>query len=451
MNNNVEFYIPRDKKIRGFTELVLDNGRERKVVESENTFYASNIAPFLQETGQARTSYKNFNWTNLVGGIFLFNKTIPNNSEYMPAGTKMTGNGSYNVSNDGNPIELGTFISYSKPTSDSLEMNYTWDTSHGNGIVNSVCLTSALGGLIGYGNPSGTHTSTPSPYYQEVSNAYFNPSIDGRGYHYKGFIYSGYVASNTLTLTRKPYGLNYIDIFNSSTIQKTVETHSSGTPTPGLGQNGKIFFFDPCRSGTWEIGGQSPCGLIIYDIDTDTVTESYLTNNTGYRWTSNGGGAPFYGIAGVDEANHRLFIGDRQSTPNYIFLIDYQDSSLIKTFDNRYLRYRKATPELFVVGSAGDSTSTFHSIYDPVNDTTYVQNGCCPFVDGNNNAGYICEYNDDEDMFCQCDTYWEKAYPNPSYLFFGSPFYLATINNLQSPISKTDSDILQVKYTLTAS
>ena len=85
-------------------------------------------------------------------------------------------------------------------------------------------------------------------------------------------------------------------------------------------------------------------------------------------------------------------------------------------------------------------------MYDPINDTIYPQNGFCTFGDGANNQGWISEYNEIEDMFCSCDTYTSRV--QGGRLWYANPFYLATINNLQETISKTDNDILQIKYTL---
>ena len=152
--------------IHGNTRITLRNpisGNIIKDIESENTFQSTVIAKAFRGLGSATSNPLNNSetrnkalWKNMVGGIFLFDKSIPSNSQYMPKGTKMTANGSYNVTNGGVPTELGSWNeSESGASSSAITMVYDWNTSQGNGKIASVCLTSRVGGYIGYGNPSG--------------------------------------------------------------------------------------------------------------------------------------------------------------------------------------------------------------------------------------------------------------------------------------------------------
>lgn len=110
--------------------------------------------------------YKYFSLFNeLFGGIFLFDKQIPETARYMPAGTKMIGNGSYELSNSGEVTEFGSYNqTESAETKNSFVQVYDYTTAQANGEINSVCLTTAAGGYLGYGN-STSHKCLPSDMF----------------------------------------------------------------------------------------------------------------------------------------------------------------------------------------------------------------------------------------------------------------------------------------------
>ena len=101
----------------------------------------------------------------LFGGVLLFNETIPENPDciYPPAGVTNVAHAgsSYSGANTYrgtlNTIESGPISSGSEATG----YKFVWDfaTSNGNGTIKSVCLTSRLGGDVGYDNSINDYTS----------------------------------------------------------------------------------------------------------------------------------------------------------------------------------------------------------------------------------------------------------------------------------------------------
>lgn len=107
-------------------------------------------------------------WKKLLGGILLFEGEIPyllqegqdgyTKTCWPPASARMVANGSvlFNTVCQ-NPKEIGIFNENESgiQADGSIKLVYDWDTSHGNGTIGSVCLTSCTGGYEGYGNQSG--------------------------------------------------------------------------------------------------------------------------------------------------------------------------------------------------------------------------------------------------------------------------------------------------------
>ena len=183
-------------KIHGEVDIRLKNpmtGRIVKQIKGENTFQSAVLAKGLRNLGESGASVYNTRtgsgdgisepWAELVGGILLFRDSL-SNAQYMQKGNKMQGNGSYGVANNGTPTELGSWNdNESSASSESLLMVYDWTTSQANGAggISSVALTSRVGGYIGYGNPSETHTATSKGFFEGISNKIINRkyTIDG--------------------------------------------------------------------------------------------------------------------------------------------------------------------------------------------------------------------------------------------------------------------------------
>ena len=95
-------------------------------------------------------------WVNALGGLFLFDSRLEENVEntFMPAGVKMIGNGSKDMSNSGDVTELGSYnaIESGLQSDGSIKLVYDFSTQQANGTIACACLTSKIGGYIGMGN-----------------------------------------------------------------------------------------------------------------------------------------------------------------------------------------------------------------------------------------------------------------------------------------------------------
>lgn len=96
----------------------------------------------------------------LFGGMMCFDAAISENAEtvQVPAGVGMTANGARGILNSGAPIELGSYNETESGLQQDGSLKMVWDfsTSQGNGVVASVGLTSLYAGMKGIGNKSKT-------------------------------------------------------------------------------------------------------------------------------------------------------------------------------------------------------------------------------------------------------------------------------------------------------
>lgn len=99
----------------------------------------------------------------LLGGVLLLDTAITEDANIVrvPKNVGMTANGAKGVLNSGNPTELGSWSETESGWQNDGSYKMVWDftTSQGNGTVACVCLTSLYHGLQGEGNKSLTYTT----------------------------------------------------------------------------------------------------------------------------------------------------------------------------------------------------------------------------------------------------------------------------------------------------
>ena len=92
----------------------------------------------------------------------------------------------------------------------------------------------------------------------------------------------------------------------------------------------------------------------------------------------------------------------------------------------------------FMMNVDSSPSRAMYSIYDTVNDTLLPCNGV---EFGESYSAYPSYYDVETNSMCQKNRWYAKKWNNP--------LYLATINNLNSPVTKTSAQTMKVTYTLT--
>ena len=408
--------------VKGTTKIELynPNTRIKKVYKDENTFQSAVIAKYLHSHGIAKTNLSDYSWQNLVGGLLLFRDTITVGSKFMPEGNKMTGNGSYGVVNNSTPTEMGSYNSVESSASTSaITQVYDFTTSQANGDINCVCLTSATGGYVGYGNPSGTRVQDGA--LKSIVDTQNNTNFGGYFGYYNNISYGFAYEGTTLTIDKKYQPVSVGSVFDGMVKTQTIDVSQLSGYDSSFSVNGgrmaqsdgKMYFFPNI---TFNAG--DTCTYLVYDYSTETAEFKTLTNSSGER---------FY-VVNIGVSHGRVLIG-QSSTGATWYLFDLATSTLLKTgIGVPY--FSDYTDELSLLSNNGAY------VYDGDNDTLYPTNG------GSIKLAY------DSNIDAWVNWYYHYGNFNNTSIYNASP-YLATINNLNNTITKTAAQTMKVTYTLT--
>lgn len=429
-------------------------------------------------------------WVNALGGLFLFDSRLEENVEntFMPAGVKMVGNGSKDMSNSGSVTELGSYnTSESGLQSDgSIKLVYDFSTQQANGTIACVCLTSKLGGYIGMGSENGYFNDKYNlrEYISDYNHQLYS-GIAGAEQYLQHLMYPVY-HENVIYLTN-PYNIIYnsnyankhwsttkkiqilkvragfssVSIKNRNVLSNNdiLATYDIDIPQDilnyvGTNKYGTLAFSDN-GGNIFIVFGKTSMDMSFYDNYFSFSNNSYIwimkinrdMQVTSYRVTNNTGHDIYV------SRKTTVFDGDyiwtyTNNSPYTLYGIKYSDSTqIIDTGVSKDLRYN-----LFVLGRnligicnsyVGSNNYNPPDIYDAVNRTLKKTNGALysnseifiPFVD--RRGVYI-------------SVYYTTSSSSPNYFtVLKDPRYLATINNLSEPVVKTASKTMKVTYTIT--
>ena len=425
------------RQICGHTRIILTDVKtgKQKVVEHKNTFQSAYLTSYLRGLGLANNSPFNNStwagrplWRNLCGGILLFRDAITPPAEYAPATNLMVGNGAYGVSNSATPAELGSYNSIESATSgaSSLTFVYDWGTSQGNGTIGCVCLTSENGGYIGYGNASGASATLRSIIENQESNyagahAYYN----GQRIRIVDVDYT----TKKITVAKSNDCVTVASIFEGQN-EETSEISFTGSPI-GTGTTNlfvrpvsetEIMIFKSSTSDTIPAGSSG--GLLFYDFTTDTAEVVTITNTSGKQLSVYD--SPTIPIAKDSAGNIYIKAAD-----NNLAMFD-NSGTFVRLYNGIPVIPGSILPGM--VCAAANASSPIKIIYGADARPT----------NGFMTAQYM--HFSDIDAICRQDqTLVGNNYMRP----YKNPLYLATINNLESAITKDSTQTMKVIYTLT--
>lgn len=431
-------------KVKGHTKIELTDVKtgKKQIIEKDNTFQAGVLAKYMRSMGAYNNNpYANGTWAgqpiwrNLCGGIFCFKDPIDltdGEVEYMPAGNEMVANGAYMVNNAGTPIELGSYNEVESSTSgnDSVTFVYDWMTSQGNGTISCVCLTTEIGGYIGYGNKSGARASAKAFTQNQSSN-----SLSGDVYKNNRYSFSVDNTNLTLTVTKTPTEVTKGSIFDNIAEDSTEYSYSeaiSGTAFNTCYRgNGEFVIYGWVYSGWARLAPNGTWKYLVFNADTGVCTVKTLTNNTTYTLQmdkySFGANfqikkhlvAPQWGSGYTAGFEPKIVI----DLDTGLKVAEAGDERQIGGNDQTYPWEMMLTDDLVAIPT---STGIMY-ILDEANGTIYPCNGSLQNL----------SYNDDLDAF------------NNGGATYKNPLILATVNNLESPVTKTAAQTMKITYTLT--
>ena len=430
-------------------------------------------------------------WVNGLGGLFLFDSRLEENvgNTFMPAGVKMVGNGSKDMSNSGVVTELGSYnATESGLQSDgSIKFVYDFSTQQANGTIACVCLTSKLGGYIGMGSENRYYNGSYNlkEYISDSKHQLYSGIAGARNYlqHLMYPVYS----ENVIYLTN-PYNITYksdyadqhwsttkkiqilkvragfssVSIKNRNVLSNNdiLATYDIDIPQDilnyvGTNKYGTIPFSDN-EGNIFMVFGKTS-----NDIDFNVNSFSFSNNYyvwimkidrdmqvTAYKVTNNTGKTIYI------SRETTVFDGDyiwtyTNNSPYTLYGVKYSDSTqIIETGVIKDSKYN-----LFVLGrnliGICNSYVTGNNynppdIYDVVNRTLKKTNGAL-----NGNSEIFIPFVDRKGVYISVYKYVNSSDPQNYFSVLKDPRYLATINNLSEPVVKTASKTMKVTYTIT--
>lgn len=439
----------------------------------------------------------------LFGGILLFGSVIPSDENHMlPTDEEMqsfVGCASCQGKVTGNKYAGEFSIEESEFTDDHAKFVYNFNTAEANGVINTICLTSSVGGYTGYKQVVQTERATERSYIQPDDKDTFNATTRSTNTYYdvvNGFNIgkevekSAVICDNTMS-TYHIYGKvnKAVDLQKETTrkilLSKVDQTKipttritdidalkAHGTPLQSLDVD-KLYWLDTSSSS--------------YGYFKNTITLHYIsmsepeTTKT-YNMTSAAASIEqFYGDRDYECAkccciyNDKFYVyvyNSKNETQGRMYVINLDDSSNDCSFV-----YSDFTVTQLMMNGTDTPDALSELLFIRVNDTLYITRGHSTFnyadhyfrVDPTTGAVDTESSTFVHKQFIQFDDFGKmgifETYDN---IYLMSPYsntpvysvhylsglylpsgYLASINNLQSAINKTAERTLKVTYTLT--
>lgn len=404
----------------------------------------------------------------LLGGLLLLDTPLTENADNIicPSGVEMVGNGSYNVSSGNEDLvtEMGTYDQLESGWRNDGKMIMVWNFSENqangkdeNQKIACVCLTSANHGYIGEGNATSGRAKATRKSDLTLTGDPVNISVDDGSNQGERIIRASKVA-NTVTM---------IDEYNFD--------RTTGHENEHMSETGKVKIVThkaPIKKLDMRFGaGNQYIPVTETEVSFDSAFKTALNHNNpqitakvgdtyfmahGFGYTDESGGVCLW-----YSGNMHLLRINADNTTSYYAVANPKGSTMRFKEHNMTLVGNK-----LVVTDWDTGIMWFINVTNQADITNHTDapKQSCGFVYPTQNVMQTRGY--------KIDVGTSKVYPinsnmddssriaqylteNPLTTLFGnntgiykSTNYLATINNLETPIKKTSSKTMKVTYVL---
>lgn len=444
----------------------------------------------------------------LFGGILLFGSVIPSDENHMlPTDEEMqsfVGCASYQGKVTGNKYAGEFSIEESEFTDDHAKFVYNFNTSEANGVINTICLTSSVGGYTGYKQATQTEYATERSFIHTDGTgsdwSMFKATMNSSDSYYNvvnGFNIakdvedSAVICDNTMSTYHIYGGVNKaVDLQKEATrkillskVDQTVIPTTRMTDIDALKAHVDSSLQSLDVDKLYWLGGSS--GNTYFG---DTITLHYIsmsepeTTKTYNMKSAEASITQYSGDKAYGYAercciyNDKLYVyvyNKTNKTQGRMYVINLDDSSN----DCSFVYSDFTVTQLMMNGTEDKPGALYALLFIRVNDTLYITRGDSDYgyakhyfrVDPTTGAvstessTFVHKHRIQFDDFGKRgifetydNIYLVSPYSNTSsynvrylsglYLPSG---YLASINNLQSAVNKTAERTLKVTYTLT--
>ncbi len=411
--------------------------------------------------------------SNLLGGLLCFDATLdenPNNI-YAPNTANVVACGVYNMQNSTTGTQRGGFNyteSILTPTDGLVKYVYDFSTAQGNGTIHSVCLTSSKGGYCGYGGDDATRCFTSGSCIKcgnEVMN-YERSAVTGgttSGKHASSLTagtteyffaldYERDVALyfrvntglQTVSIIERRAWLKSVSVFYNPLTQKpvvaeyeiplnfTFTTTAYFTYNYDLEDSTLSIF--TCTAQQIANGGTF--NFVQINIDTKSAVCYIATNNTGETI-----------VCTRCLACHRGYLFMRgNNSPYNFYKSEIGNWTNVEQFTVGTTELHSTSAIDFVHGGRVYLGSTSQSAIANLADMKVTQTEHYAPNCGGGTLGSFWKY-----PIIGSQTHWVEyyTYGSAAYSYYAiKANYLATINNLSTPVTKTDDKTMKISYSI---
>lgn len=448
-------------KIHGKTIIELHDAKTGRLVKrtEDNNMLTKALYYFYDQGGMTNpTAFGNNNIKNnalqyLLGGILCLDTELDEDNEIVrvPAGVGMTANGAYNVVNTGNPPELGSWNENESGWQQDGSYKMVWDytTSQGNGTIACVSLTSWFNGMAGIGNKSNA-----CKYSQVTSLGAYN-SITGKvvsdgvcvGYK-QNVMYMldwNFKGKTTITLKKYKFPMTGIDLRNTMSAElieeKTLNlpsnlqnlTASANVSVDEVFVKGGKAYFLVCKHAGYDNRVSGVVYVGEFDLTTEQITNSWVVDVTSESEMVNMTGvSDKYVIAGLTwvEYRNQANSGDITDEAGLYRPESNVDHQRLETIDTDIFEWTGRIP-----GNGVSPTGYGDAHIDVSTGLLLPKNGTGDKF--HYNGGFMSDNN------------LLKFSASESYASIARDArYIASINNLEEPVTKTGDKTMKVTYVI---
>lgn len=447
------------------------------VIEEENMVtnalqYILNPMGYVKAADPMYTADYVYYYQTLTGGLLLLNKTLEEKADNvnLPSDVEQTGCAVYNQQNTSGQVLRGSYnVTESEIDIEARRVKYVYDfsTSEGNGTIACVALTHSLGGYTNRG------LETPPvralyPYYKSIGSGMLqyagnNSGISGvdrtlsyttHGTGYKWIIkidattdsvyYFSVTSTTSVKILRYRANINTVSLFDSPGTIRTLLEETEITFTQAVNQQYFSYNYEEETDKLYIISGTS---YTVANNATYLITEIDMASDFAVKQ---------YSMTNKIGSNMRLCYEKNNAYcyKGYIYFMNYG-------YGVKYYIYRQE------IGNSANLQKIDKDVRQ--SQPTFARNGRMYYEEANNYSGSYCCYvvNTDNFTMREPETYNiydanDRQYipvigcPLTYYLSAGTNSgtfairtdYLATINNLSSPVVKTADKTMKVTYIL---
>ncbi len=443
----------------------------QKQTYTDDNMVTNALTEFFRPLGLAKSpalfysSFAPYHET-LLGGLLLFDSKIDENPSnfFAPANAKTVATGVFGQLNSTVSTLRGNYNSMESEYNESsgyMKYVYDFDTSHGNGTINSVCLTHANSGYDGYGgHDDGTNTTSQMV---QVCNGYLQYTRSSGTGATTSCQYGGYTVGITemlflvsrsedvcyylridsatqVSITKRKAYLKNVSVLENPSTTKPLVSDVAVTLEEDLVSTTNVHYnFDvssdclyifAASTTTTAAGGTFQ--VIKIKIPTLEVTYYTATNTTGVTiGTSRSARFAFayngYVLVKASSSPYTVYKMEIDNWAN-LSAFSYTDSTVLNSYPafaiNNRVYYRSSAAGQMAIADL---------------ETGEILRPRCNGAYGNYNGTYHPVWNEPLLYFFSLASNYAGSFTVPTN-------YLATINNLSESVTKTADKTMKVTY-----